>query len=266
VKLKPDTKTLKEVVVKTKKKRYTRKENPAVELMKRVIAAKHKTDLSNMTVNTKQAAAYGPGDSRRQASIIDCQQLANYEKSYLADQREYTGYAIKKYTPLSKNMTGDDGKTSLVSYLQGDMAGDFQISQYQDWVLVRYSDVLLMAAELGSTNAQTYFDDVRKRAYTLDDGTLSGNYVNLSATRENIWNERKKEFAFEGLRYWDELRQGLQSASTQIAESNTVVLSGGVKEYVNIAAQDIINKRGFCQIPITQITLSNGVLKQNPGW
>lgn len=90
---------------------------------------------------------------------------------------------------------------------------------------------------------------------------MSGNYVNLSATRENIWNERKKEFAFEGLRYWDELRQGLQSTSTQIAESNTVVLSGGVKEYVNIAAQDIINKRGFCQIPITQITLSNGVFE-----
>lgn len=82
------------------------------------------------------------GDSRRQASIIDCQQLANYEKSYLADQREYTGYAIKKYTPLSKNMTGDDGKTSLVSYLQGDMAGDFQISQYQDWYLF----VILMSS------------------------------------------------------------------------------------------------------------------------
>ena len=47
VKLKPDTRTLKEVVVKTKRNRYSRKDNPAVELMKRVIAAKKKTDLSN---------------------------------------------------------------------------------------------------------------------------------------------------------------------------------------------------------------------------
>ncbi|MBQ9093526.1 MAG: carboxypeptidase-like regulatory domain-containing protein [Prevotella sp.] len=47
VKLKPDTKQLEEVVVKSKKNRYSRKNNPAVELMKRVIAAKKKTDLDN---------------------------------------------------------------------------------------------------------------------------------------------------------------------------------------------------------------------------
>ena len=34
-----------------------------------------------------------------------------------------------------------------------------------------------MAAELGSPNAQTYFDQVRKRAYQVDDnGTVSANY------------------------------------------------------------------------------------------
>ena len=163
-------------------------------------------------------------------------------------------------------MTNSDGSTSLVSYLQGDMAGDFMISQYQDWVLLRYADVLLMAAELGSSNAQQYFNQVRKRAYTQPDSSLSGNYVVLSATKENIWKERQKEFAFEGVRYWDELRQGLQAAASQISEQNTVLLSGGVKEKVNIDAQSIIKKRGFCQIPLTQITLSNGVLKQNTGW
>ena len=47
VKLKPDTKQLAEVVVKEKKGKYTRKNNPAVELMKRVIAAKKRTDLKN---------------------------------------------------------------------------------------------------------------------------------------------------------------------------------------------------------------------------
>ena len=47
VKLKPDTKALKEVVVKTKRKRYSRKNNPAVELMKKVIEAKKRTDLDN---------------------------------------------------------------------------------------------------------------------------------------------------------------------------------------------------------------------------
>ena len=52
VKLKPDTKQLQEVVVKAKRSKYSRKNNPAVELMKRVIAAKKRTDLDITTTTT----------------------------------------------------------------------------------------------------------------------------------------------------------------------------------------------------------------------
>ena len=45
--LRDDSRKLGEVVVKSKKSKYKRKENPAVELMKRVIAAKRRTDLAN---------------------------------------------------------------------------------------------------------------------------------------------------------------------------------------------------------------------------
>ena len=45
VKLKPDQQQLAEVTVKAKRSRYSRKNNPAVELMRRVVAAKKKTDL-----------------------------------------------------------------------------------------------------------------------------------------------------------------------------------------------------------------------------
>lgn len=45
--LKPDKRQLAEVTVKSKRSRYSRKDNPAVELMRRVVAAKKKTDLSN---------------------------------------------------------------------------------------------------------------------------------------------------------------------------------------------------------------------------
>lgn len=45
VKLKEMSKTLKEAVVKGKKQKYSRKNNPAVELMKKVIAAKKQTDI-----------------------------------------------------------------------------------------------------------------------------------------------------------------------------------------------------------------------------
>lgn len=47
IKLKPDTKALQEVVIKAERKRYVRKDNPAVDLMKRVIDAKKDTKLEN---------------------------------------------------------------------------------------------------------------------------------------------------------------------------------------------------------------------------
>ena len=46
IKLQPDKQMLSEVTVKAKRNRYSRKNNPAVELMRRVVAAKKQTDLS----------------------------------------------------------------------------------------------------------------------------------------------------------------------------------------------------------------------------
>ena len=46
IKLSPDKHMLAEVTVKAKRQKYSRKNNPAVELMRRVVAAKKKTDLS----------------------------------------------------------------------------------------------------------------------------------------------------------------------------------------------------------------------------
>lgn len=226
------------------------------------------------TVNPKMWTVYGTGDERREASIINLvsEGIADepdFETSY-KDQREYTGYTVKKYTPMSK-WTKDDasGTWSLVDEVSGLGEGDFQISQYQNFIVMRYADVLLMAAELGSPNAQEYLNKVRQRAYTSEDedGTLtvSSNYHELSATKENIMNERMLEFAFEGQRYWDLLRQGVEYAASQIA-TNTAVTSGGNPDNVTIEASDIIEKQGLSQIPNNQITLSNGVLKQNTGW
>ncbi|MDO4826602.1 MAG: hypothetical protein Q4B16_03485, partial [Bacteroidia bacterium] len=59
--------------------------------------------------------------------------------------------------------------------------------------------------------------------------------------------------------------QGLDHAANEIA-GTWDVLDGGVKATVTINAENIKAKRGMIQIPLTQITLSNGVLKQNPGW
>jgi hypothetical protein len=217
------------------------------------------------TVSPKQVNSYQSGDTRAAASIIDytSEGIADRDNFSLLynDQREYTGYGIKKYAPLAIWQQADDGTWSEVNEVMGKEigAGEYQISQYQDFVVVRYSDVLLMAAELGSPNAQAYLDAVRDRAFGGDTGKR------VTATKENILKERMYEFAFEGLRYWDLLRQGVDVAAAEIAETRTL-LSGGVEDVVTIQGSKITATRGLCQIPYNQINLSNGVLKQNAGW
>ncbi|MNR21029.1 SusD family protein [compost metagenome] len=115
-----------------------------------------------------------------------------------------------------------------------------------------------MAAELGSPNAQTYFNEVRQRAY-------QGAFTPLLVSQENIMKERRLEFAFEGIRYYDLLRQGVNKAAQEIAESTTL-LNGGQPTTKIISAGNIILTKGLQQIPYTEITLSNGTLKQNVGW
>lgn len=202
-----------------------------------------------ISVNSKLYNLYNANDSRQLATVI-----AIDEEGIPFDnqngQREYTGYYNKKYAP----MVDEDGKSLAVS-----VGGtNFMIGQFQDYVAIRYSDVLLMAAELGSGNAQSYFDQVRQRAY-------GDKFTPLAVNQVNIVKERHLEFALEGLRYWDLLRQGINAAASEIAES-TPVLNGGVEGTKIISAQNIIATQGLSQIPNTQITLSNGVLKQNAGW
>jgi hypothetical protein len=200
------------------------------------------------TVTPDFVNSFESGDARETASVIDIVGEGIEPEFDIKDQREYTGYTNKKYTPLCL----PDGTTAV----EGLGEGDFQVSQYQDYIVVRYSDVLLMAAELGSANAQGYFDQVRTRA----------GLESKPVTQENIMEERRSEFAFEGIRYWDVLRQGLNTAADELAMSNVPVLSGNAEDHVTVAKDNIMGTKGFMQIPNTQITLSDGVLKQNPGW
>lgn len=201
------------------------------------------------TVNPKLWNAYQATDTRRGAtitSIVD--ESINFTMK--GNQREYTGYYAKKYTP-----TCDENGNSIAVNKGG---VNFMIGQFQDYVSIRYADVLLMAAELGAPNAQTYFDDVRKRAY-------KANYTPLTISQENIMKERRLEFALEGHRLYDLLRQGVNVAAAAVAESTTVQ-NGGVSTNKTISAAKITETKGLVQIPYTQITLSNNVLKQNTGW
>lgn len=200
------------------------------------------------TVDPKLWNAFSPDDTRKVASIISI--VDEKITPNITDQREYTGYIGKKYTPIS-NAAGKD-----LSEVLG--AVNFQIGQYEDYVSIRYADVLLMASELESAHAQDYFDQVRQRAYKTK-------FVALAVSKDNILTERRLEFSGEGIRYWDILRQGITTAASIVNETATV-LNGGITTTKIIKGDRLIITKGLQQIPKTQITLSNKVLVQNPGW
>ena len=104
VKLKDDSHKLTEVVVKTKRGKYSRKDNPAVELMRRVIAAKKKTDLSNhdyYQYDKYQKITLALNDLKKE-------QLEGKffsKRQYLLDQVETSPYNGKLTLPVSIDET-----------------------------------------------------------------------------------------------------------------------------------------------------------------
>jgi hypothetical protein len=78
---------------------------------------------------------------------------------------------------------------------------------------MRYAEVLLILAEL-------YLDDNNARATELLNRvrtrSMGESAALTSLTLDDIFHERRVEFACEGLRYWDLLRRGLDYAKEKI--------------------------------------------------
>lgn len=202
-----------------------------------------------------QWRAAEPNDIRRSGSVINVDtDVENYV--YGADsQMEETGLWQKKYMPIT---AFDDGKL-LPSYaILADAApAELQLAHTQDLVLIRFADVLLMHAELAENAAS--MNRVRARvglppvAYSL----------------QAIKNERRWELAFEGLRYFDLMRW--QDAANALAKQEGVAIKNKgidtkMKAFGGGYRARFEATGGFWPIPQSQIDLSEGVLKQNPGW
>ena len=105
VKLKPDSKQLNEVVVSKKRGKYSRKDNPAVELMRRVIAAKKRTDLHNhdfLQYNKYQKITLGVNDIGP-SELVDSGFIG--KRKWLVDQVELCPYNGKLILPISVDET-----------------------------------------------------------------------------------------------------------------------------------------------------------------
>ncbi|MCU0443283.1 MAG: RagB/SusD family nutrient uptake outer membrane protein [Microscillaceae bacterium] len=119
--------------------------------------------------------------------------------------------------------------------------------------IVRYADVLLMAAEAMNENGKSaqalpYLNLVRQRANNANPGSVPNiTETNQAPLRQIIWNERRRELALEGHRFWDLIRTNRASA---------VLGSLGF----------VANKHELLPIPQIEIDLSEGTLSQNPNW
>ncbi|MDD2642501.1 MAG: RagB/SusD family nutrient uptake outer membrane protein [Bacteroidales bacterium] len=205
------------------------------------------------TITPKAYNWFEEGDTRRFASIVNLAEEGIPCDG--TDQREYTGFVHKKYQNLTSPL---DPTKGYPQYL----GASNKNANPQDQIIMRYSDVLLMAAELlvdsNPSQALNYVNQVRNRAFEDSDHALS------SVTKQDILDERAREFVFEALRYHDILRQGLTKAKQILDVHGEPVLNGK-----NPATKTIdwpIEKEGLFMIPYSDVSLSNGKLLQNPGW
>ena len=162
VKLKPDTKQLSEVVVKSKRGKYSRKDNPAVELMRRVIEAKKKTDLENhdfLQYSKYQKITLAVNDIK--PSDLDSGFFA--KKQWLIDQIETSPFNHKLILPVSVDETvtqhiyRKDPKTEK-SIIKGQSSTG--VNQ-----LIQTGDILNVALKDVFTDVDIYDDYVRLLQY-----------------------------------------------------------------------------------------------------
>ncbi|MBS5874725.1 MAG: carboxypeptidase-like regulatory domain-containing protein [Prevotella sp.] len=160
--LKTDTKQLKGVTVKTKRSKYSRKNNPAVELMKRVIAAKKRTDLANHNYyqfNKYQKITFAINDIK--PTELENEKLK--KKKWLINQIETCPYNNKLILPLSvdetvtRNIYRKDPKTEK-SIIMGQSS-----SGVND--LIETGDILNNVLKDVFTDVDLYDDQIRLLQY-----------------------------------------------------------------------------------------------------
>lgn len=179
--------------------------------------------------------AFGAGDIRRDATILDidafiAKQAKPQDITYARGAGGHTGYYNNKYIKKEAEIgLPDNDLTSPVNYK-----------------VIRYADVLLMAAEANArksssdeSKAKTYLNLVRKRV-NLSDITTSGQTL-----VSDIWNERRLELACEGHRYFDLVRTK-QAATTLIGF--------------------VTGKHELFPLPQVEIDLAGGNWNQNSGY
>jgi tetratricopeptide (TPR) repeat protein len=176
--------------------------------------------------------AYEDGDTRRDHTIFDLNAfIAERPSVTFTEGSEHTGYFNFKYIPY------DDSALP-----------DANINRNNNYRAIRFSDVLLMAAEAHNLKSNSndnlalqYLNRVRERAFGDTDHNLD---VSGASLTQAIFTERRLELAGEGHRFFDQVRTG---------------------ETSSIPGYDP-NKHNLFPIPRIEIELAGNNWEQNPNY
>lgn len=187
----------------------------------------------NIPDDEEVANLFEDGDLREDVTLLNMEEWNTETGATYGAGFNDTGYFNRKYIPRTRSSTA---------------AGDLNLTNPNNYRAIRYSDVLLMAAEafnrggIDDAKARLYLNEVRERAF----GDTAHN-INLAGQEltEAIWEERRRELFGEGHRFFDLVRTG--RADDEIDGF-------------------ILGKNDLFPIPFEEIQFSNGLWGQNPGY
>jgi len=176
---------------------------------------------------------FEPGDLRKGVTILDIVAWADSTGAEYTTGNEHTGYFNRKYLPRTRSENAQN---------------DLNLTNPNNYRAIRFSDVLLMAAEannrggISDAKAQEYLNMVRRRAFGDNNHDIT---FNGAALTDAIYHERRVELMGEGIHFFDLVRTG--RAAGEIAGF-------------------VVGKNEVFPVPIEEIEFSNGNWSQNPNY
>ncbi len=140
--------------------------------------------------------AFEDYDFRKDVTILDIVAWSEETGAVYSEGYEHTGYFNRKYIPRKRSEASQP---------------DLNLTNPNNYRAIRYSDVLLMAAEafnrggINDSKAQEYLNMVRRRAFGNSDHDV---FLTGGALTDAIWAERRLELMGEGHHFFDLVRTG----------------------------------------------------------
>ena len=190
-------------------------------------------------------------------------------RAYESLESEGTSYAITKYTRPSASFSLQ--RLGIVNIAESRRA-----SANSNWIFYRLSDVMLMKAEALIMRSEAdwpeafkLINNVYKRANNIAPETTTGGlaYETYSSSKEKmeelLFEERHREFLFEGKRWYDLVRWARRNGKTER------LVSCAIRKYrqdINVIRIKLTDPN-YIYFPYAKSELKvNPLLKQNPAF